>query len=304
MKLSIGIIGLPNAGKSTLFQALTKKRVTIASYPFSTVDPNIATVAAKDERLTKVAQVFNSKKILPASIEFVDIAGLVSGAHTGLGLGNQFLAQIREVDAVLHIVRTFEDENVPHVENSINPERDFQIVIDELEKKDAESKEKINLLALKPQLIILNGPYQKLNITKPYIAVDTFAASKSRPSRHEQKAPLSINLLEIDLKNEMSENEVQEIFSQIKNLLNLITFFTANENEARSWFVKFGTEAPRAAGAIHNDFEEKFIKAEVINWEKLVEAASWATARQKGWIKLEGKDYIVQDGDVMLVRHS
>lgn len=286
MKLSIGIIGLPNAGKSTLFKELTKRNVPIASYPFTTIDPNHGVVAAKDERLEKLAQIFHSKGVFPAALEFVDIAGLVRGAHKGEGLGNQFLSHIREVDAVIHLIRSFEASDVPHIENTIDPARDFEIVKEELKRKDEQSKEKENLLSAKPQLIVLNGLVGE---------VPRSSASSSAWFRDS---------LIFDLKRGLSDADIKKIFSEILRLLELITFFTVNENEARSWFVKKGTPVVKAAGVIHTDFESKFIKAEVINWQKLVEAGNWNQARNKGLIRLEGRDYIVEEGDVVLVKHG
>ncbi len=293
MRLQIGIIGLPNVGKSTLFQALTKKQVDIANYPFTTINPNVGVVAMPDRRLDEVARVIGSKEIHPAVFEFVDIAGLVKGAHQGAGLGNQFLAHIREVDAIVHLVRVFKDENVVHFEGEVNPIRDMETVLHELKMKDEVSKEKENLLSTKPQLIFLNGSTHSTN-----------SGQASSPQAAEKIRSLAYPYSTIDLAEELSESVLKNIFHDFLKLLDLITFFTANTNEARSWFVKQGTKAPQAAGVVHTDFEEKFIKAEVINWEKLVESGSWAIAKQKGLARLEGKDYAVQDGDVVEVKHS
>ena len=287
MKLSIGIIGLPNVGKSTLFQNLTKKQVDIANYPFTTISPNVGVVAAKDERLEQVAKVMKSKEVFPAVFEFVDIAGLVKDAHKGAGLGNQFLAQIRECDAIAHLVRIFKNGNVPYYDVSSNPISDFEIVLLELKLKDEESREKINLLSEKPQLIILNGKEEE---------IDKNLIKKIEASNYPY--------LVIDLKNELPDKDLKAIFENFHQFLDLITFYTANENEARSWFIKKGTKVSQAAGKIHTDFEQKFIKAEVINWERLIEAGDWHRARQKGLIRIEGKDYIIQDGDVILIKHS
>ncbi len=286
MKLSIGIIGLPNAGKSTLFKELTKRNVPIASYPFTTIDPNHGVVAAKDERLDKLAQIFHSKEVFPAALEFVDIAGLVRGAHKGEGLGNQFLSHIREVDAVIHLIRAFEDSGVTHVESTIDPKRDFEIVQEELRQKDAQAKEKENLLSTKPQLIILNGSVEE---------IPRSSASSSAWFRDS---------LVFDLKAGLNDDDVKKIFQEILKLLDLITFFTCNENEARSWFVRKNTLVQKAAGVIHTDFEQKFIKAEVINWQKITQVGGWNQAKNKGLIRLEGKDYLVQEGDLVLIKHS
>lgn len=287
MKLSIGIVGLPNVGKSLLFKILTKQEVNIANYPFCTINPNVGVVPIKDERLEKAAAVMKSKEIFPAVLEFVDIAGLVKGAHQGAGLGNQFLGQIRECDAIIHLVRIFQDTEIVHFEGKVDPLADFEAVENELKMKDEQSKEKENLLSIKPQLIVLNG--QENEAPKELI---------------EKLKNLSRPYLIWNLKNDTGEENLQKIFDAFKNLLDLITFFTANENEARSWFVKRGTLAPQAAGVIHTDFENKFIKAEVINWQKLLDSGSWNAAKQKGLIRLEGKEYIVQDGDVILIKHG
>ncbi len=287
MKISIGIVGLPNVGKSTLFKLLTKLKVNIANYPFVTINPNVGVVPFKDERLERVAKVMSSKEILPAVLEFHDIAGLVYGAHQGRGLGNQFLAHIREVDAIVHVVRIFKDETIVHFEGKFNALYDLKVVLQELKAKDEESKEKINLLSTKPQLVLLNGKNEE-----------------AEENLIEEIKKLGYPYLIFNLKEGMDNKGVKEIFETLLKLLNLITFFTANENEARSWFIKGGTKAPRAAGVVHTDFEKKFIKAEVINWKKLVEAGSWNAAKGKGWLRLEGKDYVVEDGDVLVIRHG
>jgi hypothetical protein len=287
MKLSIGIVGLPNVGKSLLFKILTKQEVNVANYPFATIDPNVGVVAVPDERLQKIAQVMNSKKVLPAVLEFVDIAGLVAGAHQGKGLGNQFLSHIRETDAIIHLVRVFKDKEIIHFEGEADPIRDIETIMSELRAKDEESKEKVNLLSAKPQLILLNG--EKKDVMEALIdKIKSFGE------------PYEV----INLKIGLHEESLKKIFEAFYKLLNLITFFTANENEARSWYVKKGTKAPQAAGVIHGDFREKFIRAEVIRWDKLLEAGGWHQAKQKGWLRLEGKDYVAQEGDVVVVRHG
>jgi len=287
MKTSIGIVGLPNVGKSLLFKTLTKQEVNIANYPFCTINPNVGVVAYKDERLNEVAKIADSKQILPAVFEFVDIAGLVRGAHRGAGLGNQFLAQIRECDAIIHLVRVFREAEIVHFEGRIDPLADFEAVENELKMKDEQSKEKENILSLKPRVVLLNGEPSET-------PADLLSAIREK----------GFPYLTLNLKSGLTEEDLQNIFKAFFVLLDLITFFTANESEARSWFVKSGTLAPKAAGVVHTDFENKFIKAEVINWQKLLEADSWHAAKQKGWLRLEGKEYIVQDGDVMVVKHS
>jgi hypothetical protein len=282
MSFSVGIVGLPNVGKSTLFKALTKRQVDIADYPFTTISPNVGQVAVPDRRLKEVAKVIKPKKVTPTIIEFVDIAGLVKGAHQGEGLGNQFLAQIRNCDAIVQVIRAF-GENP-------QPQQEIEIVKLELEMKDLESKEKENLLSKKPVIYLLNI---------------------------DQKAkfdPPPVKYLEINLKDEaemvdLSESEIRELGlkSQLDqlilacyNILDLITFYTvAGGKETRAWTVKKGSLAPQAGGKVHTDFEEKFIRAEVISWEKLVEAGSWQKARELGWIKTVGKDYQLKDGEVI-----
>ena len=287
MKISIGIIGLPNVGKSTLFKLLTKQEAKIANYPFVTIDPNVGVVAMPDERLAQVAKAIGSKAIFPAVFEFVDIAGLVKGAHKGAGLGNQFLSHIREVDAIVHLVRIFKDSDIIQFDAASNSLSDFETILEELKLKDEESREKINLLSAKPQLVVLNGQAEEI----PPELINKFKS-------------LNQPYLLINLKNELGEEDLKKIFGEFLKFLKLITFFTANENEARSWFVKEGTKAPLAAGVIHTDFEQKFIKAEVINWQTLLNTGNWQQAKQKGLVRLEGKEYVVQEGDVVLIKHG
>lgn len=336
MKLSLGIIGLPNVGKSTLFKALTKQEVNIANYPFTTIDPNVAVVPVEDERLEKVAALSHPEKILPAVIEFVDIAGLVKGANKGEGLGNQFLAQIRETNAIIQVVRCFENSDVAHLEGNINPLRDIDIINTELILKDLETiqkrKEKIKREAqsgnkeLKSEFNLLEKIEKILNSGK---------LLASELSEQEINDPILKNLFlltakkQIYLLNGPQQSISSELIKKIESLkseffvanlsqnpqltplikkayqtLNLITFFTiVGEKEARAWALKKGTSMIEAAGIIHSDFQEKFIKAEVINWQKLLEAGGWHKAREKGWIATEGKDYLVQDGDVVVIKH-
>ena len=279
MKLSIGIIGLPNVGKSTLFNILTKQHVNAANYPFATIDPNIGVVPVPDERLDRLAEMSKSKEKIPAVVEFYDIAGLVRGAHEGKGLGNQFLARIREVNAVLHVVRVFKDDDVVHVDGSVDPMRDIQTVTEELKAKDESSEETENLLSAKPQLILFNGTRSDIEavsedrLHSPYITVDLGTA-----------------------------DAVPEVVQKAYEILGLISFFTTGEKETRAWTVKRGSTAPEAAGVIHSDFEKRFIRAEIIGWQELLNAESWKKARESGKIRVEGKDYIVQDGDVIYFR--
>jgi small GTP-binding protein len=293
MSFSVGIIGLPNVGKSTLFKALTKKKVDIAAYPFTTIHPNYGVVTVPDERLKKIAEIIKPEKVTPTVIEFVDIAGLVKGAHKGEGLGNQFLSHIRNCDAILEVIRAFENPDVENVAGRIEPENDIETVKIELELKDLEAKEKENLLSKKPVIYILN----------------TDGETQYQPPKIEH---LVMNLKDEEGMTELSEKEIKELGlkSQLDQLildcyhiLDLITFYTvAGGKETRAWTVKRGANAPQAGGRVHSDFEEKFIRAEVISWQKLVEAGSWLKTREKGWIRTVGREYVVQDGDVIEFR--
>lgn len=337
MSLSIGIVGLPNVGKSTLFKALTKKQVNIENYPFCTIDPNVGVVQVPDERINKLAEFSHSKKIVPAAIEFVDIAGLVKGAAEGEGLGNKFLANIREVDVIAEVVRVFENDKIIHVHNKIDPENDIGVIEAELiladletinkriqklgkevKSQDKEAIKKIEIVrkikveleagktALKCDLnkeeIDLMKDLHLLTL-KPILYVFNISGDE----------PKSVFGLKIDIKTEedlmeMSDEDKKELGMQSNldkliieayNLLGLITFLTTGEDETRAWTIKKGSTAPEAGAAIHTDFKEKFIKADVINWQKLLDVGSYAQAREKGLVRIEGKDYIVQDGDVI-----
>ena len=355
MNLKIGIVGLPNVGKSTLFKALTREKVNVANFPFATIDPNIGIVKVPDERLDKLAKMSKSKKIIPAAIEFVDIAGLVKGAHEGAGLGNQFLARIREVDAIVEVVRDFEDPNIIHVEGNVSPSRDIETIQLELtmadlqtlnkhlsknvslrdisrrEKKDFKNdrkaeEEKIILekvktvleagdLAAKATLSDSELELIKdlhLLTLKPLLFVFNISdnADKNKQldyTNHKIKSVALDLQFEAEIA-EMSGGEAKEFeqSSHLSNLikaaydlLGLITYFTTGEDETRGWTIKAGWTAPKAGSVIHTDFKEKFIKAEVINWQKLLECDSWSNARQKGLLRTEGKDYVVEDGDVI-----
>lgn len=304
--MKIGIIGLPNVGKSTLFQALTKKQVDTSNYPFATIDPNVGVVAVPDERLEKLWKLSNSNlpagkagKIIPAIIEFVDIAGLVKGAAEGEGLGNQFLSRIREVDAICHVVRAFESADVAHVMDKPDPLRDIEIIKTELELKDLETttkaKEKatqqFQLLSFKPTLIVLNISAKSnlaasLNIPNS-ISLDISQENDVSVMSEEEKKELGV------------ESQLPKLIKAAYELLGLITFFTIGEDETRAWTIPQTSTAKRAGRAIHSDFEEKFIRADIIFWEKLLEAGGWARARELGWLRSEGKDYIIKDGDVI-----
>ncbi|MDP3052823.1 MAG: redox-regulated ATPase YchF [bacterium] len=335
MKLSIGIVGLPNVGKSTLFKLITKQEVNIANYPFATIDPNVGVVPVPDERLEKLAKLSASKKIIPAVVEFYDIAGLVKGANKGEGLGNQFLSHIREVNAVVEVVRCFQLGEIIHVENRVDPIKDMEIVNTELILKDLEIVEKRaaklegeiktggnkkikdfetvkkiqdelnkNILAVNLDKDLLSEPViQELNLltSKPQIYLLNGAVGDVSEELKAGIKSLKADYLISDLG---MEQNVNDLIKKAYEILGLISFLTTGEDETRAWTVKKGAKAPEAAGVIHTDFENKFIRAEVVNWEKLLEAGSWVKAKQKGLVRIEGKDYEVQDGDVMEIRHS
>jgi ribosome-binding ATPase YchF (GTP1/OBG family) len=268
MSLSIGIVGLPNVGKSTLFNALTKKSVPAENYPFCTIDPSVGIVPVPDERLDKLAEMSKSKKVIPAVVEFVDIAGLVKGASEGEGLGNKFLSHIREVDAILEVVRIFEDDSIIHVAGKVDPIFDIEVINMELELGG------IN----KPTLYVLNS------------------SEASEKNLREVTSKLPGPYIEID---PIFGTGLDNLIKESYKLLDLITFFTTGEKESRAWTVRRGSNAPLAGRAIHEDFKDKFIRAEVVACDKILEAGSYAKAREKGWIRTEGKEYIVQDGDVI-----
>jgi len=336
MSFSVGIVGLPNVGKSTLFKALTKQKVDISNYPFCTIDPNVGIVEVPDERLRQVANVVKPQKITPAIIEFVDIAGLVKEAHKGEGLGNQFLSHIREVKIICQIVRAFDDINISHVEGSPDPKRDIAIINTELMMKDLETvskrlekakKEAIKEIALLEKIknILNQGQslenqltleqkhlIKELNLLtlKPVIYIFNI---KEKADLDPELEKLPHLILDLKIEEEMSDltdqeqKELQLSPSQLNNLirlcysaLDLITFYTiAGNKENRAWALKKGFKAPQAGAVIHADFEHKFIRCEAINWQKLIEAGSWHTAREKGWLRIEGKEYIILDGDVI-----
>jgi len=355
--LSIGIVGLPNVGKSTLFTALTKKQVEIANYPFATIDPNVGIVEVPDKRLDELAKLSGSDEIISTAIEFIDIAGLVKGANKGEGLGNQFLANIREVDAILYVIRTFELEDIHHVEKSIDPSRDIEILRTELALKDLETvqkrldsvegKARTGEKEAKEELLIMQKLKESLDdgvhiieyiiknevnkiflevvkdlqllTSKPYFFLFNSKGEDLSGELIEHINKLSSVYVKIDAREEldsaglsMEERETLELgdsgLSELINagykVLNLITFFTTGEKETRAWTTKEGSRAPQAAGHIHTDFEKKFIRAEVINWKTLIDSGGWPQARSKGLIRTEGKEYVVQDGDVVIILHS
>ncbi len=342
MSFSVGIVGLPNVGKSTLFKALTKKEVKIAPRPFTTITPNLGMVSVPDERLNKLAEIIKPQKLTPTVIEFVDIAGLVKGAHKGEGLGNQFLAQIRNCDAILEVIRAFENPEVENVLGETNPQKEIEVLEVELLMKDLESLEKIieklgkknplaggkdNLQKIEVFQKIKEGVSQgkliseiqlsdkeKLKIkeyqfltTKPTLFILN-SNSKDESFQIKQKH-LLINLREEEEITELSmadrkelglESNLDSLVKACYDILNLITFFTvAGGKETRAWTITKGSNALEAAKAVHSDFKEKFIRAEAVNWEKLVLAGSWSKAREKGQISIIGKDYLIKDGDVI-----
>ena len=364
--MKLGIVGLPNVGKSTLFNSLTKAGAESANYPFCTIDPNVGVVTVPDERLDRLAALYNSAKITPAVIEFVDIAGLVKGASKGEGLGNQFLANIREVDAIVHVVRCFEDSNIVHVDGSIDPLRDIETINLELIFSDMEvlerrlSKQKrasynnkeiakecdlierliafleagnlaknfelededeeaffkeYNLLTAKPVIFAANVSEDDLTDdgnSNPHVeAVRKFAAENgSEVFVISAEIEQEISELDDDEKQMfledlgISESGLDKLIKASYSLLGLISYLTSGEDETRAWTIKKGTKAPQAAGKIHTDFERGFICAEVVAYKDLIECGSLAKAKEKGLVGLQGKDYVVQDGDVITFRFN
>ena len=314
MNLSVGIIGLPNVGKSTLFNALLKKQQALAAnYPFATIEPNIGVVPVPDGRLTSLAEITQNEEkmnslppIKPATVEFVDIAGLVKGASEGAGLGNKFLSHIREVKIIAHVVRAFEDPNVIK-EGSVDPKSDYEIVRTELELADLDSKG--DPLAGKPEIIVLNVAEDSYNTQAIEKIVDEYSnlLGKSKDKLivisakiEEELATLAENeqkeyLKDLGLEKSGLERLIQKSYEE----LGLISFLTAGEKEVRAWTVKRGTNAQAASGEIHTDFIKKFIKAEVVSFEDFVVSGGWKGSREAGKARLEGRDYIVQDGDVV-----
>src|SRR3989338_1374620 len=288
MSLSIGIVGLPNVGKYTLFNALTKKGVPAENYPFCTIDPSVGIVPVPDDRLEKLSVMSKSKKTIPAVVEFVDIAGLVKGASEGAGLGNKFLSHIREVDAIIEVVRIFEDPNTIHVHNKIDPLFDIEVINFELEQAGIK----------KPTLYVLNT--SEIYKSSPNALAQEYPASQRHHSQEHMGSDFRKKIpgpyIEVDpIFGTGLDNLVQASY----DLLGLITFFTTGEDESRAWITRRGSTAPMAGRSIHNDFKDKFIRAEVINWKDLLDSGSYAVARSKGLVRTEGKEYVVADGDVI-----
>ena len=366
VKMKLGIVGLPNVGKSTLFNSLTKAGAESANYPFCTIDPNVGIVSVPDERLKLLGDMYHSKKVTPAVIEFVDIAGLVKGASKGEGLGNQFLSNIREVDAIVHVVRCFEDPNVVHVDGSIDPLRDIETINLELIFSDIEILERriakvgkqarmdktlakeasllervkelletgalaagfepadedeeaifssLNLLTAKPVIYAANvgeGDLADDGASNPGVQAVRGYAAENGSEVFVICAQIEEEISELDEDEKamfledlgLKESGLDKLIKASYHLLGLISFLTSGEDETRAWTIKRGTKAPQAAGKIHSDFERGFIKAEVVNYKDLLEQGSLAAAREKGLVRMEGKDYVVQDGDTILFRFN
>jgi GTP-binding protein YchF len=364
MALQCGIVGLPNVGKSTLFNALTSAKALAANYPFATKDPNVGMITVPDERLDKLAELVNPQKVLPTTVEIVDIAGLIKGASKGEGLGNQFLANIREVDAIVHVVRCFEDDNVVHVEGGVDPVRDKMIIDNELILKDLETLEKniekskkqaksgnkedirkvdlfqkmyehmeeenparsfdmaeeddplfkeLYLLTSKPILYVCNVDESSVLEGNEHTRAFKKAVQDEDAEILLVSAGIEADIAELDTKEErmefvadmgLDEPGVNRVIRSSYKLLNLITYFTAGEKEVRAWTIKKGFKAPQAAGVIHTDFEKGFIRAEVIKYNDFVTFGSEAAVKEAGKLGVEGKEYIVQDGDIMHFRFN
>jgi len=355
MGFSLGIVGLPNVGKSTLFNALSKAKVDVSNYPFCTIDPNIGIAEVADERLSDIAKIIGSKKAIPTVIEFIDIAGLVKGAHKGEGLGNQFLSHIRETSAIAQVVRCFSAPDIVHVEGEANPERDIGLIEAELiladlatidkrfepvkkaiktgdknilkllhllEKikealdrgrparellpsinlEDIKLTRELNLLTIKPVLYVANtdesGNLEQIEKIKKFGPTVSICAKLEAEISELSQDDAHAYLKEIG----MSETALKRLIRSGYEMLDLITFFTANDKEARAWTVKRGAKAPEAAGCVHSDMERGFIAAEIVSYKDLIENGSYAKAKEKGLVHTQGKSYEIQDGDLVFFK--
>ncbi len=363
--MKLGIVGLPNVGKSTLFNSLTKAGAQAANYPFCTIDPNVGIVTVPDKRLPVLKEIYGSEKILPAVIEFVDIAGLVKGASKGEGLGNQFLSHIREVDAIVHVVRCFEDDNITHVEDTIDPARDIETItlelifadMDVIERRLARTKKSIKgdkslieevewlkklhaalesgktarlipidskeeqdfvdslgLLTAKPILYAANVTEEDLAASSDNAFVKTVKdiAKEEGSEVFAICAQIEQEISELEEDEKLAfleelgiaDTGLDRLIAASYKLLGLISYLTAGPKEVRAWTIVEGTKAPGAAGRIHSDFERGFIRAEIVSYEDLVASKSYTAAKEKGLVRIEGKDYVVEDGDVILFRFN